>query len=308
VVGEERHDVIVIGGGVAGVSAALECFDIKLDVVLLETQAGLGGQLSEIFHSVRNVAAGRFQDGRALQAALQESAAILGDRVRLRQAVDSADLAAGRVDAGGTRFHAPALLIATGSAPQVLAAAPDGAFGGDVTYQIDSQPDRFTGRDVIVVGGGDSASLDALALAATASSVRLAHRSPQLTARRDIVEEVCADKRIEDLPGWEVAAVAGGDRLEAVDLIDRTSGERRRVAAGGLVVKISRDPRTAPFRGQIDLDRRGAVIVDAAFRASCPGVFAAGDVVAGAYWRVAAALGQGSVAARSILLHVEDAR
>jgi thioredoxin reductase len=73
-------------------------------------------------------------------------------------------------------------------------------------------------------------------------------------------------------------------------------------------VKISRDPRTAPFRGQIELDGRGAVIVDEALKASRPGVFAAGDVVAGAYWRVAAAVGQGSVAARSILRRVEDAR
>jgi thioredoxin reductase (NADPH) len=305
---EERHDVIVIGGGAAGVSAALECFDIKLDVVLLETNGELGGQVSEIFHSVRNVAAGRFADGRALQHSLQEAAAILGDRVRHHYPVVSADLAAGSVDAGDTRFRASAVLIATGSAPQVLAAAPDGEFGGDVTYQVESEPDRFAGRDVIVVGGGDSAALDALGLAATASSVKLVHRSPQLTARRDIVEQLRADKHIEDLPGWEVASVAGRDRLEEVDLVHRTSGQHRRVAAGGLVVKISRDPRTAPFRGQIDLDRRGAVIVDETLQTSRPGVFAAGDVVAGAYWRVAAALGQGSLAARSILHRVEEHR
>src|ERR1700678_3285625 len=102
---EELHGVVVIGGGSAGVSAALECFDIKLDVVVLEAHGELGGQLSEITHSIRNVAAGRFKDGSALQQELAASSEILGDRVRLHHAVTAADLAAGWVDAGGTRFR-----------------------------------------------------------------------------------------------------------------------------------------------------------------------------------------------------------
>jgi thioredoxin reductase (NADPH) len=303
---EERHRVVVIGGGPAGVNAALECFDIKLDVVLLEGQAVLGGQVDEIRHSVRNVAAGHFEDGRDLQRRLEESASILGDRVRLGHAVIGADLAAGWVDAGGTRFHARALLITTGSARQVFPAAADGAFRGDVTYQLETRSDGFAGRHVVVVGGGDSATLDALALVGTAASVRLVHRSEQLTARRDIVEQVRAERGIEDWPGWAVDAVIGGDRLEEVELRRGATGERRRLVADGLVVKISRDPATAVFDGQIDLDHRGAVVVGDGLRTSQPGVFAAGDVVAGAYWRVAAALGQGSVAARSILRHLEE--
>ena len=86
---------------------ALECFDIKLDVVLLEGQATLGGQVGEIHHSIRNVAAGRFEDGRELQGRLEESASILGNRVRLGHAVVGADLAAGLGRRRGTRFHGP---------------------------------------------------------------------------------------------------------------------------------------------------------------------------------------------------------
>jgi thioredoxin reductase (NADPH) len=303
---ELQHDVVIIGGGAAGVSAALECSDIQLDVVLLEATATLGGQLAEITHPVRNVATGRYADGPDLGAGLRQSAAHLGERVLLEHRVSSAGLAEGWVEAAGSRFRSKALLIASGSAPQQLAAAADGAFGGDVTYHVERDLDRFTGRTVIVVGGGDSATLDALALAPIASSVLLAHRSERLTARHDIVVQLEDEQRIEELPGWEVESVHGRGRLEAVVLVRRASGERREVPAGGLVVKISRDPCTEVFRGQIDVDRRGFIVAEDDLSTSCPGVFAAGDVVSGAYWRVSHALGHGSLVSRTILRYLQD--
>jgi thioredoxin reductase (NADPH) len=302
---DQYHDVVVIGGGPAGVSGALECFDINLDTILLEGRPVLGGQLGEIPNSVRNVAAGQFEDGPALQAGLQQSAGILGDRVLAGHDMTEADLGAGWVKAGGCRFHARALFIATGSVPQALPAAPDGAFGGDVTYHVESRPDHFSGRDVVVVGGGDSATLDALELAQTASSVKLVHRSEALTARPDIVERVRQDPRIEDFAGWEVESAHGTERLEELVMVQPSTGERRKVAAGGLVVKISRVPCSAVFRGQLELDRGEAIVVDGALQTSQSGVFAAGDVVTGSYWRVATAFGQGVLAARSILRHLE---
>jgi thioredoxin reductase (NADPH) len=280
--GRREHDVVVVGGGPAGVSAALECVDMKLDTVLLEARSALGGQLVEISHSVRNVATGWYADGPALQAGLQSAAETLGSRVLLGHPVSTAGIADGWVEASGRRFRGRAILIASGSAPQRLPAAPDGAFGGDVTYELGEPPERFAGRPVAVVGGGDSATLDALALAETASSVLLVHRSESLTARHNIVAQVRAEPRIVDLPGWEVASARGGKGLEELELVRPATGDRQTVVAGGLVVKVSRVAAT-----------------------SRPGVFATGDVVAGAYWRVAYALGQGILAARSILRHLE---
>jgi thioredoxin reductase (NADPH) len=305
-VAEQQHDVVVIGGGPAGVNAALECKDINLDVLLLEAGTALGGQLPEISHPVRNVATGWYADGPALQAGLQSTAALLGNGVLLEHAVHTASLDEGWVEAGGQRLHGRALLIASGTTPQRLPMAVNGAFGGDITYQVESDPDRFTGRLVVVVGGGDSATLDALFLAQTASSVILVHRSEVLTARHDIVALLRANQGIEDLPGWEVESLHGAERLEAVGLVHPATGDRRTVPAGGLVVKISRDPCTSAFRGQLDLDRRGFVLADSELRTSRPGVFAAGDVVSGAYWRVANALGHGSLVSRTILRYLQD--
>jgi thioredoxin reductase (NADPH) len=302
---DEHHDVIVLGGGPAGVNATLECYDIHLDVVLLEATDRLGGQLGEIQHSVRNLAAGSFADGAALQAALEEASALLGDRVRLSHPVTGVDVDERSVEADGRCFHGRAVLVASGTRHQQLPAAVDGAFGGQVTSEIESQPGRFAGRRVAVIGGGDSAALDALELAGQGSSVKLVHRSPALTARQDIVDGVDAQPRIENLPGWELEAVHGDEHLRNIVLVQRSTGQRRTVEVDGLVVKIARVPSTDLFHGGLELDRHGALVVDEELRTSRPGIFAAGDIVSNAYPRVAVAMGQGVLAARSVLRYLQ---
>ena len=239
---EEQHDVVIVGGGVAGVNCALECFDIQLDTVLVEASATLGGQVSEILHSVRNVAAGRFADGQALRRALLESAEILGDRVRLSNPVTTADVDARAVEVDGGRLSGRALVIATGTRKQYLDAAPDGAFGGDVTYQLEPQLLSFAGRDVAVIGGGDSATLDALELARRGSSVKLIHRSPDLTARQDILRQLHDQSRIEDLSGWELEAAQGTERLESIVLVRPSNGERQEDRTRSICLRAKPDP------------------------------------------------------------------
>ena len=303
--GDERRDVVIIGAGVAGVSCAIECVDVQLDTAVFETHGRPGGQLVEIPHAVRNVATGPPRTGSSLRDSLEDSAVILGDRLRLSHPVTGANLGERWIEVDRTRIRARALVIATGTSHQQLPAAPDGAFGGDVTYLLEARPEQFAGRDAVVIGGGDSGTLDALELARAGSTVTLVHRSEALTARDDIVEQVRREPRIKELAGWELASLEGGDRLEAVSLVRPADGQRRRVEAGGLVVKIARLPRTDLYWGQLELDRAGAIVVDARLQTSCAGVFAAGDVVSGAYARIAAAMGQGSVAARSVLRYLQ---
>jgi len=301
----EEHDVVIVGAGVAGISCALECFDVRLDTVVLEACARPGGQVADIPHSVRNVATGRYPDGSAVRRGLEESAQILGSRLRLDQRVLRADMADRWVEFDDTRVGGRTLVLAMGSRRQFLPAAVDGSFGGDVTYQVESRPGHFAGRAVAVIGGGDSATLDALELAHAGSEVKLVHRSEGLTARHDIVDLVHREPRIEELAGWELDSVAGGARLEEV-VIRRPDGTRRHLAVGGLVVKIARVPNTELVVGQVELDHAGAIVVDSDLRTSCAGVFAAGDVVADAYPRVAAALGHGALAARSVLRYLQQ--
>jgi thioredoxin reductase (NADPH) len=304
---EEQHDVVIIGAGAAGVSCALECFDIQLDTVIFESDERPGGQLVEIPNSVRNVAVGTFPDGAAVRDSLEGAAAILRDRLRVSNPVTRVDAGARWIEAGATRVHARALVIATGTARQQLAVAEDGSFGGDVTYSLDdARLRRFAGREVVVIGGGDSGTLDALELAKTGSKVWLVHRADGLTARHDIVEQLRRDARIEEIAGWELESLDGTDHLAGMTLVRRGDEARMRLDAAGLVIKIARVPRTGLVRGQLELDRNGGIVVDEEMRTSREGVFAAGDALADAYARVAAAVGQGSLAARSVLRYLQS--
>ena len=241
--GDERCDVVIVGAGVAGVSCALECVDIRLDTAVFEADERPGGQLVGIPHAVRNVATGPPRNGSKLRDSLEDSAVILGDRLRLSHPVTRADLAERWVEVEGARIRARALVIATGTSHQQLPVAADGAFGGDVTYLVEARPEQFIGRDVVVIGGGDSAALDALELAHAGSKVTLVYRSTALSARQDIVERVRQERRIESLAGWELASLEGGERLEAVNL----DSARRRAAApvGGGRPRREDRPRTS---------------------------------------------------------------
>lgn len=288
-------------------SAAIECFDIKLDVVVLEAASKVGGQIDQIPHAVRNVAPA--PDGNdALIDALARHTSILGDRLRLDQTVTRLDLAAGLVDAGTHRYRTRSVLMATGSRRRELENAADGSFGGDVTYLVEPHLARFAGRPTVVFGGGDSAALDALELAGTGSAVTLVHRAPHLTARSDLVERVRSEGRITEMAGWALDRLVGSDHLQAVEVSDPTTGEHRRLDVGGVVLKLGRQPCVDLVHGQLDLGVHGGIAVDADLRTSDPGTFAAGDVVEGAYERIAAAIGQGALAARSVLNYLESLR
>lgn len=302
---EALHDLVVIGAGAAGVSAAIECFDIQLDLVVLEATTKVGGQIDQIPHTVRNVATAL--DGNdALVDALARHASILGDRLKFDQTVTQLDLATGLVDAGGHRYRTRSVLVATGSRRRELENAPDGSFGGDVTYLVEPHLARFAGLPMAVFGGGDSAVLDALELASTGSPVTLVHRSPHLTARRDLVERVRAEGRITEMKAWKLDMLVGSDRLQGVEVSDISTGEHQRLDVRGVVLKLGREQRVDLVRDQLNLGVRGGIAVDAELRTSDQRTFAAGDVVEGAYERVATAVGQGSLAARSIVTFLES--
>ena len=182
----------------------------------------------------------------------------------------------------------------------------DGAFGGDVTYQLEPRRERFVGRDVVVIGSGDSGALDALELVGKASSVTLVHRSDALKARQDIVEQVRPEPRIEDLPGWELESTAAiGSRRSSSSgrPMGSAAAERRR---------RDREDRARPVLRSCSKARSSSIMRERSSSTRSAHIVRWSACCRRRHRRrvsaVAVALGQGVLAARSVLRFVQGRR
>lgn len=292
-------DLIVVGAGPAGVSAALWARDFGLATVVLEAEAAPGGQLGHIRHPLANLAFARGADGPALARALAGQLDAAGVEVRCGTAAAGLDPAAPAVlAADGGRHDAGAVLVATGVRRRRLGVPGERELEGrGVSWSATQDRGRFAGEEVVVAGGGDGAYENAWLLAEVGCTVTLAVRGAP-RARREFRERVAASPRIEVLEGTRVTAVAGGDRVRAV----RLAGARGEfeLPAAGLVVKVGAIPNTEWCAAALEADADGYLPVDDQFGTARPRVWAAGDVARPPLAGVAVALGHGALAVAAI--------
>ncbi|MDX3053868.1 thioredoxin-disulfide reductase [Streptomyces sp. NE06-03E] len=296
------RDVAIIGSGPAGYTAALYTARAQLRPVLFGSSIFVGGSLTTTTEVENFPGFPEGVDGPDLMAKMRAQAEKFGAEM-IDDDITDVDLT-GPVklltDSNGTVHQARTVIVATGSGYRKLGVPGEEEFSGrGVSWCATCDGFLFRDRDIVVVGGGDTAMEEATFLTRFARSVTVVHRRSALRASKVMQNRAFADDKISFAFDTEVAELRQeGTMLGGIVLRDVLSGATREVAATGLFIAIGHDPRTELFRGQLDLDEEGYLKVSSpTTRTNLPGVFGAGDVVDHTYRQAVTAAGSGASAA-----------
>ncbi len=294
---ETIYDVLVIGGGPAGYTAALYAARSGLSVVVLEKLAP-GGQMSTTGTVDNYPGFHDGVDGFELGDRMKKGAERFGAKSVFNQAVE-VDLtgAVKKVKTRTGELLAKTVVLATGAYPRELGLPEEQPLRGrGVAYCATCDGVMYKDKTVVVSGGGNTAVDDALYLSKLCKKVYLVHRRDELRAPRSR-QKVLEDNGVEILWNSKITKIHHGERVNGVELTDTKTGDTRLLPCEGVFVAIGRVPDTALVQGQIELDEGGYVVADESTRTSVPGVFAAGDLRAKALRQIVTAVADGAAAA-----------
>lgn len=291
------YDMIIIGGGPGGYTAALYAARAGLDVLLLE-KLSAGGQMAQS-HQIDNYPG--FVDGIdgfTLAEQMQQQAERFGARTEYAE-VYGVNLSpeVKVVESSEGTFLGRTVVVATGAGPRPLGIPGEQELiGRGVAYCAACDGMFFRGKTVVVVGGGNSAAADALMLSRVAKKVILIHRRNTLRATKVYHEPLMAAENVEFRWNSTVTELIRDQRLTGVRLRDLQTGEEQTIQCDGLFVSVGRKPATELVQGQLELDDGGYIISGENTRTNIPGVYAVGDVRTKLLRQVVTAVADGAMA------------
>jgi thioredoxin reductase (NADPH) len=293
------ENVIILGSGPAGWAAAMYMARANLRPLLI-TGNELGGQVATTTEVENYPGFPEGIQGPELNQRFQEQAEKFGTRVEI-DFVSGLDVTARpfRLDtANGRSYQAKSLIVATGASPRKLAVPGETRLTGrGVSYCGTCDGFFFRGKEVVVVGGGDSALEEALFLTKFASKVTIVHRRDQFRAKPIAQERVGANPKIKVIWNSTVTSINGEAKVESVTLRNLVSGEETAFRTDGIFVYVGHLPNNELFHGKFAMDEQGYLVTDKLMATSVPGVFAAGEIQDSHFRQVATSVGQGVSAA-----------
>ena len=292
------YDVIVLGGGPAGYTAALYAARAGLSTVVLE-KLFAGGQMTQTAQIDNYPGHSKGIDGVTLGMEMQAGAERFGVKTLYTEAT-SVDFSGEvkTVETSQGSLKSKTVIIATGADHAHLGLEREETLTGKgVAYCAACDGMLYRGKTVAVVGGGNSAAADAALLARVAKKVYLIHRRDALRASKVYHAPLENTQNLEFVWNSTVTQLLGQDRLTGVAVKDIRTGEQREIALDGLFISIGRKPQTGLFAGQLELDDRGYLVAGESTKTAVPGVFVAGDVRTKQVRQIVTATADGAVAA-----------
>ena len=302
------YDVLIIGAGPAGLSAARWCDELGLDTLVLEQAEQIGGQLSSVHNAVENYLGVRAANGIELRDLFAEQTKDCDFDLWTNVEIDSVDLKAKRITLrSGEELQSIAILIATGLRRRRLGIPGETEFTGRGIIESGARDrEQVAGKDVCVIGGGDAAAENALMLAEVCPTVTLVNRGRKLRARREFTEQLHTHHCVTVFPESNVRRIIGNEQVEAVEIERGGAIKPFQMAVQGVLIRIGWEPNTDFIRGQLELDEKGYVIVGSQQETSVANVFAIGDVANPLAPTIAGAVGAGATAAKVIASRLQQ--
>ena len=293
---EHVYDMIIIGGGPGGYTAALYAARAGMDAVVLEMLSA-GGQMA-LTHQIDNYPGVVGIDGFSLGEQMQQIAESFGAKTAYAE-VYSADLNAEPklINTSEGAFYGKTVVIATGANPRELGLANEaGLVGRGVSYCASCDGMFFKGKTVCVVGGGNTAAAEAVTLSRIAEKVYIIHRRDELRATKIYHDQLEKIENVEFCWNSEVADFVVDGRIKGVKLKNTKTGEITELTCDGVFISIGRKPASDVFKDRVETDEGGYIIADESTRTNIRGVYAVGDVRTKALRQVVTACADGAVA------------
>lgn len=296
------YDVIIAGGGAAGISASLWCAELNLNALLLEQAAELGGQLLQTYNPIKNHLGVETRNGRELRDIFARQIKERDFTIKLSSKIIKANLEKKTIRLETNEiFSAKAIIIATGVRRRKLNIEGEEKFQSRGILESGKRDQNSVrGKKAAVIGGGDAAFENALILAETASQVTLIHRNQNFRARPEFIEQARNNPKVEILPEAIAEEIIGNEKVQSIKIKNLITNKSNILPIEAVLIRIGVVPNTELFRGQIDVNEKGYIKVNRNCETNIPGVFAVGDATNPVSPTISAAVGTGATAAKAI--------
>jgi thioredoxin reductase (NADPH) len=304
---ENYFDVIIIGGGPAGLTAGIYLSRAKLSVLILN-EGTAGGQMV-LTHEVANYPGIESISGYQLSRNMRKQAESFGCKVKSNIKVTNinlqAELKTVEINKNETYFS-KSIILATGGKSRTIGAIGEDKFKGKgISYCATCDGDFFQDKKIIVIGGGNSALEEAVSLTKYASSVTIVHQFDHFQAFESAVTEAKENSKISFIMESEIQEFLGDEKLEKVIIKNMRTGEISAKEIDGVFILIGYVPNTESLKNIITLNNRGEIITNDAMETNVPGVFAAGDSRIKRYRQITTSVSDGTIAALSAVEFIE---